>query len=155
MQKFNSLRLLEERAQQFGPYLGKPESDGHSRIDFSGKDGRCSLSYKVKKSLMSRNYLLTLGGSLSSSGEESESASPEKGLCYLNRMGSWRSRGDNPVIKEICKSLKSSKSIQEQLKKTDLEAVYVEMAGEGCVNFNMELYGGGFSSVMLPPCGFL
>ncbi|MDC7241719.1 MAG: hypothetical protein PQJ50_15300 [Spirochaetales bacterium] len=146
MHKFNSAALLAERADLFRNYFGQGRKESNSKISFPSSGENCYLSYTGRKSLISRNYYLTLGADFST-----ESAAPDSGgSCYFSRLGTWRVKGKDTRLTALCASLNSNRDLSLQLKKTDIESVTVDTRNEQ-LQLSINLYGGGFTSVMLPP----
>jgi len=143
MPKFNSLKLIEERAIQFKPFLGKGTIGDNGKVEFPGD---YSMGYAVKSSLMSKNYLLSLQSQIETAPLKDHS----KAICNLNRLGKWSLKGKSPVMRALCERIKASKAIAEQLKQTDLDSISV-VSEEGKISLRINLYGGGFSAVVLPP----
>ena len=129
----------------FEKHLGPGKITGSGVIEFDRREN-CTLGYAGKNSLMSRNYYLSL-----QSRYKSDSVSGRKAShCYLNRLGSWRFKGTDETLRQICDRIRKSPSVRAQLRKTDVESVSLNAAG-GEISLSINLYGGGFSSVLMPP----
>jgi len=146
MQRFDSIKHLEERAELYKKHFGRALPASGGKIEFPAVQGHCALGYKSKNSMMSRNYFLSLSSTITSE-KVSETGNS---ICYLSRFGSWKYRGKDPVLKDVCSRIKSSKAISEQLRQTDVESVTLKSV-RGELSLNVDLYGGGFTAVMLPP----
>jgi len=146
MQRFDSSRLLSERAALFAKHFGPAEPSEDGSVCFPSFKGDCSLGYKCRNSLMSRSYFLSLTGKVT----VADSSETRISSCFLNRFGVWKFKGSDTVLKNICSSIKNNRAISEQLKKTDVESISLQSAGSE-ISLQIDLYGGGFTAVMLPP----
>jgi len=149
MQRFDSTELLKERAVLFRDHFGPGTAAPGGTIEFREYDGSCILGYRSRNSLMSRSYFLSLTGKTVSPGV----TGTRESCCYLNRLGSWKFRGRDRVLKDLCSRIKKNGVITEQLRKTDVESVSLKSV-RGEISLHIDLYGGGFTSVVLPPMKF-
>jgi len=145
MKQFNSTKILMDRSKMFEKYLGKPEEYKEGKISFPSFKNNCTLSYSSKNNIMSRNYYLSLQTEVDNS-----STSSKRSLCYLNRLGSWRFKGEDSKLKSLCQKLQNNLGIKKLLTSTDLESASI-ISENGKIRLILNLYGGGFSAVMLPP----
>jgi len=141
MKQFNSTKILKDRSKMFEKYLGKAQEYNDGEITFQD----CTLSYTSKNNIMSRNYYLSLQT------EVDNIITPSKrSICYLNRLGVWRFKGEDSKLKVLCLKLQNHLEIKKLLKDTDLESVSI-ISEKGKIRLILNLYGGGFSAIMIPP----
>ena len=146
MRKIDSRQLLTERAALFEERLGKRGEYHAGRIPFPAVRFDCALAFHSRRSLLSVSHFLSLQGSMPTPSLNKEGPA----RCYLNRLGLWRMRGKNPRIRNIMQGLKGDATLGSQLRKTDIDSMDIFL-GDGCIDLSINLYGGGFSAVMLPP----
>jgi hypothetical protein len=150
MPRLDTRALLEERAQALQRYFGKRSAYLEGKIDFPSAPYSCSVSYVSRRSIMSTNYYLSLAADLPCAEAEGPT-----GTCFLNRLGKWKlkGKGSKVVIGSVAVRLRSDENIEALTRKTDLDSV-VLTAGSGILSVRVNLYGGGFSAIMLPPIRF-
>lgn len=146
MEKFDSEKLLIERSKMFEGHFGKIGEYKEGKVDFPFFPGKCSLSYANKNSMMSRSYFL----SLQSETDLESIDSNKKSYCYLNRLGNWKLKGVDNNLKSLHSNLKENSNITKLLSITDLESITI-LLEKGKIKFSLNLYGGGYSAMMLPP----
>lgn len=150
MPRLDTRALLEERAHALQRYFGKRGAYREGKINFPSAPYPCSVSYVNRRSIMSTNYYLSLAADL-----PCRDATGSKETCSLNRLGRWklRGKGSRAVIGPVAERLRSDERITHLSRKTDLDSV-VLTAADGIVSVRVNLYGGGFSAIMLPPIRF-
>ena len=150
MPRLDTRALLEERAVALQRYFGKRGEYSEGNIGFPSAPYRCSVSYVSRRSIMSTNYFLSLSAEI-----PCPEAAGGNGACFLNRMGKWKlkRRRSNAVMNAVQERLRTDAAVTELSKKTDLDSIVVTLEN-GSITVRTNLYGGGFSAIMIPPIRF-
>lgn len=144
MRKFDSLKLLKERAAMFEKHFGSSEAVKEGNVKFSSLSENCSLTYTRKKTLLSANYFLCLKATYPAEQQDKKSS------LSLNRLGRWRVTGKSEMLEKLRGLLTQNEALTRQLRNTDLESVVIT-SEKSSLTLHTNLYGGGFSAVVLPP----
>lgn len=151
MPKLDTRALLEERAHSLQKYFGKRGEYSEGKIDFPSAPFACSIAYVSRRSIMSSNYFLSLAAEVSCS----ENTGNGTSTCFLNRLGKWKLKGKGAAARlgDVVNRLESNAAITKLSRATDLDSIVITEEREA-ITIKTNLYGGGFSAIMIPPIRF-
>lgn len=156
VRKINSEDVLKSRAAEFESYLGTMGEYAEGKISFPSAEVDCALTLHSRRSIMSVNHYLSLQGFVPLQDQvdpELHSGKMETTLCYLGRFGGLRTRAKDPLGRRICETIRKDAGVIEQLRQTHLDSLQIRRQ-RNRLSVMTNLYGGGYSSTMLPPTQF-
>jgi len=155
MRKIDSKSLLEQRSQMFRKFLGLPGEFEAGKMSFRVEDQEIDLCFESRRSVMSVTHFLSLQAALKTQTVEKESETRKKtsGRCFLGRLGGWSFRGNDPFLKNLKEALKKNQTLKKILEITDLDSIEIKTK-DGGLKVVANLYGGGYSAIVLPPIQF-
>lgn len=148
MRNVNTNDLLIDRAKLFEGHFGCSGTFEQGKVSFPCRENTCLLTLHSRRSIMSINHFLSLQASVGAEEEGRQAA-----VCYLNRFGKWSTRGRNPMMRRLCALLNSSVEVSSELRGADLDSVVIRDTGTH-ITLEVNLYGGGYSVIVLPPLQF-